>query len=280
MVCALITIRAASILIARHDRVATITLNRPSKLNAFDLTTIQSLGEALASLLVEEKTIRCVLVTGTGRGFCSGADLDYLVALRRESRIEEFRQLLEGGRRVVTLLRQMPMPVIAAVNGPAAGGGASIAMACDIRIASDSATFTQAFAKIGLHADFGASFFLPRLVGESKARELLFTAETITATEAYRIGLVSGVVSAEDLPASTVSISRSIIARAPLPLKLMKQSLVQYSEEAFQEALDREFEAQMECFSSDDFLDRLEAFVRKHEAGFKPRGPSDEDGCG
>lgn len=276
----MVTIQTTSILIAKHDRVATITLNRPSKLNAFDTTMIQSLGEALASLLVEEKTIRCVLVTGAGRGFCSGADLDYLVALRRENRTEEFRRLLEGGRRVVTLLRRMPMPVIAAVNGPAAGGGASLAMACDIRIASESATFTQAFAKVGVHADFGASFLLPRLVGESKARELLFTAETITAAEACRIGLVSQVVPPEHLPASSVSIAKSIITRAPLPLRLMKQSLVQYSEEAFQEALDRELEAQLECFASDDFLCRLESFVRKGEAELVARESSDEDGCG
>ncbi|MBZ5535650.1 MAG: enoyl-CoA hydratase/isomerase family protein [Acidobacteriia bacterium] len=272
--------QATSILIAKHDHVATITLNRPSKLNAFDTEMIQSLGEALASFSHEEKTLRCVLLTGSGRGFCAGADLDYLVALRRDNRVEEFHRLLEGGRRVVTFLRQLPVPVIAAVNGPAAGGGASIAMACDIRIASESATFTQAFAKVGVHADFGASFLLPRLVGESKARELLFTAETITAMEAYRIGLVSRVVPAEGLPAAAVSLSKIVASRAALSLKLMKQSLIRYSEEAFREALDRELEAQFECFSSPDFLDRLESFVRKGEAGFEARGASDEDGLG
>jgi 2-(1,2-epoxy-1,2-dihydrophenyl)acetyl-CoA isomerase len=269
-------IQAASILIARHDRVATITLNRPSKLNAFDTTMIQSLAEGLASVSSEEKIIRCVLLTGAGRGFCAGADLDYLVELRRENRVEEFQRLLEGGRRVVTLIRQMPIPVVAAVNGPVAGGGASIAMACDLRIASESATFTQAFAKVGVHADFGASFFLPRLVGESKARELMFTAETIPATKARRIGLVSQVVPAEDLPAAAVLLSKTLISRAPLSLKLMKQSLWRYSEVAFQAALDRELEAQLECFSSADFLHRLELFVGKRTSVAGGREPSNE----
>jgi 2-(1,2-epoxy-1,2-dihydrophenyl)acetyl-CoA isomerase len=271
-----VPVRAAPILIAKHDRVATITLNRPSKLNAFDLTMIQMLGEALASVSSEEKTIRCVLLTGAGRGFCAGADLDYLVGLRRENRVEEFHRLLEGGRRVVTLIRQMPMPVVAAVNGPAAGGGGSIAMACDLRIASETATFTQAFAKVGVHADFGASFFLPRLVGESKARELLFTADTIPATEAHRIGLVSRVVPPESLPAAAVSLSKILISRAALSLKLMKQSLLRYSEEAFQEALERELEAQFECFSSPDFLHRLESFVGKRASGYEESALSEE----
>ena len=254
--------RAASILLAKHDRVATITLNRPEKLNAFDATMIHSLAEALASISTEERTVRCVLLTGAGRGFCSGADLGYLTSLRRENRVHEFRVLLEGGRRVVTLLRQIPVPVIAVVNGPAAGGGASIALACDIRIASESATFTQAFAKVGLHADFGASFFLPRLIGESKARELMFTAETITATEAFRIGLVSQTVPPEGLPAAAVSLSKTMISRSPLSLKLMKQSQARASDEAFQKALDRELEAQLRCFQSAEFLRRLESFAQ------------------
>jgi 2-(1,2-epoxy-1,2-dihydrophenyl)acetyl-CoA isomerase len=276
----MVAVGTSSIVIAKHNRVATITLNRPSKLNAFDTEMIQSLGDALASFSHEEKTIRCVLLTGAGRGFCAGADLDFLVSLRRDNRVEEFHRLLEGGRRVVTFLRQLPVPVIAAVNGPAAGGGASIAMACDIRIASESATITQAFAKVGVHADFGASFFLPRLVGESKARELLFTAETITAAEAYRIGLVSQVIPAEDLPAAAVSLSKLVISRAPLSLKLMKQSLIRYSEEEFREALDRELEAQFECFSSPDFLDRLESFMGGKAPVSEPSGPSDENGFG
>ncbi len=131
----LISTREASIVLSKHNRIATITLNRPEKLNAFDTTMIHSLSDALGAVSREEETIQCVLLTGAGRGFCSGADLDYLISLRRENRLEEFRSLLEGGRRVVTRLRQMPMPVIAVVNGPAAGGGGSLAM---VKPTSDS----------------------------------------------------------------------------------------------------------------------------------------------
>lgn len=232
---------------------------------------IQSLADRLEQVSQEIDSIRCVVVTGAGRGFCAGADLDYLLALRQGTRVQEFRSLLEGGRRVVTRLREMPVPVIAAIQGAAAGGGGSIAMACDLRIASQSARFTQAFAKIGVHADFGASFFLPRLVGESKARELMLTGETITATAAHRIGLISQVVPDDRLEEAWQAAIQTLSSRAPLSLKLMKQSFAKASQVEFQKALDRELEAQLQCFQSEDFLTGIESFVRKIPATFRGR---------
>jgi enoyl-CoA hydratase/carnithine racemase len=161
------------------------------------------------------------------------------------------------------------MPVVAVVNGPAAGGGGSLAMACDIRIASETAQFTQAFAKIGVHADFGASFFLPRLVGEAKARELMFTGETIDAREAFRIGLVNRVVPPGQLASATQALAETFLSRAPLSLKLMKQTFSENIREEFQKALDREMEAQLQCFQSEDFLAGIEAFVQKKAASFE-----------
>jgi enoyl-CoA hydratase/carnithine racemase len=253
----------SSIILSKRDGVATITLNRPEKLNAFDGEMVSALAQALDEVARESKPLRCVAVTGAGRAFCAGADLEFLATLRREERIDEFRSLLEVGRRVVMMLRETPIPIIAAVNGATAGGGGSIAMACDLRIASTAARFTQAFSKIGVHADFGASFLLPRLVGESKARELLFTAETITAAEAHRIGLVSHVVPPEHLNAATTALIETILSRAPLSLRLMKDSLARTTQAEFQRALDRELEAQLQCFQSEDFRRGIESFVQK-----------------
>lgn len=260
-----------SILLSKTDYYACLTLNRPAKLNAFDGEMIQSLADRLEQVTQGIDSIRCVVVTGAGRGFCAGADLDFLLALRQGNRVQEFRSLLGLGRRVVTLLREIPVPVIAAIHGAAAGGGGSIAMACDLRIANESARFTQAFAKVGVHADFGASFFLPRLVGESKARELLLTGETIAAAEAHRIGLVSQVVPDGRMEEAIQAAVQTLSSRAPLSLKLMKQSLVQASQVEFQHALDRELEAQLHCFQSEDFLTGIESFLRKTPATFRGR---------
>jgi enoyl-CoA hydratase/carnithine racemase len=259
----------SSALYAICDRVGTITLNRPMRLNAFDGGMIQSLVGILEGIARQPGQCSCLCLTGAGRGFCAGADLDFLVQLRRDMQLREFCSLLEAGRRIVTLLQELPMPVIAVVNGPAAGGGGSLAMACDFRIASETAQFTQAFAKIGVHADFGASFFLPRLVGEAKARELMFTGETIDAQEAFRIGLVNRVVPLGQLASATQALAETFLSRAPLSLKLMKQTFSESAREEFQKALDREMEAQLQCFQSEDFLAGIEAFVQKKVVSFK-----------
>lgn len=259
------------VLLTRHGVFATLTLNRPARLNAFDGPMVYALADVLETLVQQAGTLRCVLLTGAGRGFCAGADLEALVALRRGNQLQEFRALLEAGRRVVTALREMPVPVLAVVNGAAAGGGGSIAMACDIRLAGEAARFTQAFSKIGVHADFGASFFLPRLIGEAKARELMFSGETITAHEAHRLGLVNQVVAADQLNAAGESLAHVIASRAPLSLRLMKQSLARASREEFRQALDREMEAQLHCFQSEDFRRGIEAFVQKSPVTFEGR---------
>ncbi len=258
-----------SVLLSTNNQIATLTLNRPAKLNAFDGEMIASLARALRQIREKIHSVRCLVVTGSGRGFCAGADLDYLYQLRRENRIDEFQRLLEDGRDVVTQLRELPIPVIAAVNGPAAGGGASIALACDLRIACASARFTQAFAKLGVHADFGATFFLPRIVGEAKARELMFTGETIDAAEALRLGLVSEVVPDSDLAAVVENRVALLASRAPLSLQLMKQTFVEASRSEFQKSLDRELDAQLECFQSYDLLRGIEAFLQKRHPSFQ-----------
>ncbi|MDD5544145.1 MAG: enoyl-CoA hydratase-related protein [Acidobacteriia bacterium] len=259
------------VLVLRRDAVATITLNRPAKLNAFDGEMIRLLAEALEELSADTSRLRAVILTGAGSGFCAGADLDFLLDLRRETRRDKFQRLLEDGRRVVTSLFQIPVPVIARVQGHAAGGGCSLALACDIRVAGRSARFTQAFAKIGVHADFGATYTLPQLIGEPKARELFFTGETVDAETALRLGLVNQVAEDSKLDAAVESLLQTFQSRAPISLQLIKKTLWEQSREALREALDREMKAQMRCFETEDFLKGLEAFVGKSKVAFEGR---------
>lgn len=251
--------------------MATITLNRPAKLNAFDGEMIRLLAEAIEDLSRDAAKLRGAVLIGAGSGFCAGADLDFLLALRRDLRRDEFQRLLEDGRRVVTGLLKIPIPVIAQVQGHAAGGGCSLALACDIRVAGREARFTQAFAKIGVHADFGATYTLPQLIGEPKARELFFTGETIDAEKALRLGLVNQVVEGSKLQTAVESLLQTLETRAPISLQLIKRTLWEQSREALQDALDREMKAQMRCFETEDFLKGLEAFVGKSKVVFEGR---------
>ena len=176
------------ILIDVVDGVGTITLNRPDKLNSFAGRMRQEIADAVAELS-EHQGARVMVITGAGRGFCTGADVRYLKELSDADDMEGLTALVEAGREVVTQIRTAPKPVIASVNGPAAGGGANLALACDIRIASDRASIGQTFVRIGLHPDWGGTYFLPRLVGPAIAAELFFTGDMIPAAEAHRLGI-------------------------------------------------------------------------------------------
>src|SRR5262249_54769109 len=154
---------------------------------------------------------------------CSGADVRYLRDLLAEGDTTTFSKLLDAGRHVVTAIRALPVPVIASVNGPAAGGGLNLALGCDIRIASETATFGQTFSRIGLAPDWGGLHFLPRLVGEAKAIELMMTGDVIDATEALMIGLVNRVVPAERLAEETEALARSLAGRPPRSLAAIKR---------------------------------------------------------
>src|SRR6185369_14906638 len=153
-----------NIILDKQGAVATITLNRPEKLNAFAGRMREELAEAIEDA-GQDTAIRVVVITGAGKAFCSGADLTFTVELAKNKDSAAFRDLLDTGARIVNGIRQMPKPVIASINGAAAGAGFNLALACDIRLASTSAKFSQAFVKIGLHPDWGGTFFLPRLIG-------------------------------------------------------------------------------------------------------------------
>lgn len=250
-----------------ESHVGTLTLNRPEKLNAFIGTMRDRIAEGLERL-AEDEEVRVVVVTGAGRAFCAGADVNYLSRLVEEERIEEAVALVEAGRRVARTIAQMPRPVIAALNGPAAGGGANLALACDLRIASDRASIGQTFNRIGLHPDWGGTYFLPRLVGPAKAAELFFLADMVDAEEARRIGLVNRVVPHERLEQEVAAVAGRLAAKPALSLRLAKRAVRRSLSSSLEEMLDYETEAQERCFRSPEAREGIRAFLEERAADF------------
>ena len=259
---------APLVLESRRDAVATLTLNRPERLNALNSALGQALLDALNGL-AEDTAVRAVVLTGAGRGFCAGGDIDLLRKAREREDLTEVESLLKVGKQIILAIATMPKPVIAAVNGPAAGAGANLALACTTRIASEHASFTQSFAKIGLFPDFGATYFLPRLVGPALAMELFLSAETVTPADALRIGLVSRVVSQDRLEAETALLADRLAAAPPIVARGVRQTLYLDYREQLERALDEEIRWQVTCFRSQDCLEGLEAFLQKRSPRFQ-----------
>src|SRR6187549_3248680 len=177
-----------------------------------------------------DRNARVVIITGAGRAFCAGGDVAFMAELMQRRDAEEFSRILGAGRRVILAIRQMTKPVIASINGPASGAGCNLAFACDLRIAANNATFSQSFAKVGLHPDWGGTFFLPRLVTPNKACELFFLGESMDAAEALRLHIVNQVVAPEELEAAARQLAERLRAAPPLALAAAKQAI--YTSEA------------------------------------------------
>lgn len=256
------------VLLKRDGTVATLVLNRPEKLNALDESEVRGLASAMAEV-GREPEIRVVVITGAGRGFCAGGDLPTMVDLKTNHHSATFRKYLEAGHELVREIRRLPKPVLASVNGPAAGAGVNLALACDLRVASDQATFTQAFLRLGLHPDWGGTFFLARLVGIGRAVEMFFLSEPVKAEEALRIGLVNSVVPRDRLEEETRRFAERLAAAAPLPFGLLKQTLYERLETQLDSMMEHEVAAQMKCFESEDFMEGLRAFFEKRAPNFR-----------
>jgi 2-(1,2-epoxy-1,2-dihydrophenyl)acetyl-CoA isomerase len=267
------------ILVRVDGPIGRVTLNRPDKLNAFVGDMRDRIGEVLERLGGDD-AVRVVIITGAGRAFCAGADVGYMTDMVEGERFEEARALVEAGRRVTMAITRMPKPVIAALNGPAAGGGANLALACDLRIASERASIGQTFNRIGLHPDWGGTWFLPRLVGPARAAELFFLADMVDAAEAERIGLVNRVVPHERLEEEVEELAERLAAKPALPIRLAKEALRQTWGADLDTMLDYEVRAQEACFRSEDALEGVRAFVEKRPPRFggRPSGPDGEDG--
>lgn len=253
--------------VTEDSGIVTITLNRPEKLNAFIGHMRRDLAEALEAA-GSDRTVRVVVVTGAGRAFCAGGDVTFLAELIERRDTEEFSRLLGAARRVVTAIRQMAKPVIAAINGPASGAGCNLALACDLRLASTDATFSQSFVKIGLHPDWGGTYFLPRLVSPNKACEMFFLGEVIDADEAWRLGIVNQVVTPAELEPATRRLAERLREAPSISVAAAKQAVYMSESAELEEMLRYETEAQMRCFESHDGREGVLAFLEKRPPEF------------
>lgn len=253
-----------TILFESVEGVATITLNRPESLNSINKEMVHDLSEAFRRCR-NDPAVRCLVLTGAGRGFCAGADLgadfvknadDIAGTLR-----ERYNPIIKG-------IGEMEKPVIAAVNGVAAGAGCNMALACDLVIAAESATFVQAFVKVGLVPDAGGSYFLPRLVGAKKAMEMALLGEKITAAAAAGMGLVNFVVK-DDQFASEVRKLALRLASGPYCQGLIKVMFNRSLSMNLDQCLDMEAECQAGAAASEDFAEGVRAFLEKRQAIFK-----------
>lgn len=253
-----------SIILEAPGPIATIKLNRPEKLNAFGGPMREELLDVFRKIAADDG-IRVVVVTGEGRGFSAGGDIEHLKHLRENKDEQGFLNLLTQGREITRTIRSLPKPVIAAVNGPCAGAGLSFALACDIRIASNSATFGPSFALIGLHPDWGGSWFLPNLLGTAKACELIFTGSMIPAEEAEKIGLINRLVSHDELLPSVNELAQKMVKNPAGVIRLAKESIYRSIGSDLETAFAHESEVQLECFHSEEFLERITEFLdRRH----------------
>ena len=258
-----------AILLEEHSgAVLTLRLNRPEKLNALNLELARAL---LHSLLRagQDPAARAIVITGAGRAFSAGGDIGLLRDLRARNAAKELEPLLVAGKDICMAIASMPKPVIAAVNGPAAGGGMNLALSCDMRIASDQARFAQSFAQIGLYPDFGGTYFLPRIVGHALASELFYTAEILTAEDALRLGIVNHVYPAAQFDGEVRKLAERMGSSAPLPFRDAKHATLGNDRKALEAALDEEIRLQIHCFNSEDCLEGLNAFLEKRRPNFK-----------
>ena len=229
------------ILVEITDHVGTITLNRAEKANAFDPDMCEDLLEALR-MLAGADAVRVIVITGAGKAFCAGADLGVLGT--------QGDQLVKAGKDIALTIRNAPKPVLAAVNGAAAGGGANLALACDYRLASDQASIGQVFHKLGLGPDWGGSYFLPRLTSISKALELVWSARMVPAAEAAQLGLFDRVVTAESLGPETKVLAQRWAGMAPLAVRKAKTALYHSLHATLEEMLDVEIADQEALFAT------------------------------
>lgn len=247
------------------DGVLTLTLNRPEALNSFTVEMKEALLAALKDA-ARDKEVRAIVLTGAGRGFSAGQDLKERQAPGVSDLGTELRVRYNP---IILAMRRLEKPIIGAINGVAAGAGISIAMACDIVLASDKATFIEAFTRVGLVPDTGSTWFLPRLVGMSRAAEMMFTADPVDAATAERIGLVNRVVPADELMVQANALATKLAQSAPIALALAKRALNRAYETNLEEALEYEAQLQSVAGRSNDHKEGVAAFVEKRPAKFR-----------
>ena len=251
-----------------NETAAIVTMNRPEALNALSLQLTKDLRSAIEKAVADKA--RAVVLTGEGRAFCSGGDLREMQAMwQKEGRIEAFLEVpLKVLHDVILLIRQTPIPFVAAVQGVCAGAGTNFALACDLVFAAENATFNEAFVRIGLSPDCGGSFFLPRAVGEKIAAELFMTGETLTAERATQIGMINRVIPAGNLLEESLQIAKKLALAPTGAIGRIKQMLNASFSNDLSQQLDLEHRLQIESGKSNDFKEGVQAFFEKRHPNF------------
>ncbi len=253
-----------SILFKEQDNVAIITLNRPEKFNAFNRAMALKLQEVLKEC--DHERIRCVLITGSGKAFSAGQDLGEVTG---ESAIDFNKILSEHYNPVIRLIRTLEKPVVAAVNGIAAGAGANIALCCDVVVAASSASFLQAFSKIGLIPDSSGTYFLPRLIGFQKASALMMLGEKISANEAEKLGMIYKALDDQDFQDAALKIAIQLASMPTRGLALTKRALNDSMSATLEQQLAKEDELQALASKTYDYNEGVNAFIQKRNPEFK-----------
>ena len=253
-----------------ENGVATLTMNRPEARNALTPDMFEGLASALPRLALDP-AVRCVVLTGAGSAFCAGGDVKNFARnagggapVDFDHRVNDLRVRMDVSRQ----LHEMAKPTLAVLPGPAAGAGLSLALACDMRIAANSAKMTTAFANIGLSGDFGASYFLTQLVGASRARELMFSARVVMPDEGMAMGLINQVVSAEELPAAAAQFAAQLASLPTIAVGYMKKNLNTAQRGSLSETLDAEAIHMIRTFQTEDHKGAAKAFVEKRKPSF------------
>jgi len=251
-----------------NENVATITFNRPEALNALSLQLTIDLKAAIEKAIADNA--RAVVLTGEGRAFCSGGDLREMQSMwQKEGRIEAFlEEPLKALHDVILLIRETPIPFVAAVQGVCAGAGTNFALACDIVFAAENASFNEAFVRIGLSPDCGGSFFLPRAIGEKLAAELMMTGETVSAEKALQIGMINRVTAAENLAEESHKMAQKLALAPTAAIGRIKRMLNASFSNDLSQQLSLEHQCQIESGKGNDFKEGVQAFFEKRQPNF------------
>jgi len=252
------------------DGVAMLTLNRPDRLNALSTPMLEGLLEALPRLAADAR-VGVVILTGAGRGFCAGGDVKNMAAGTSQLDQADAVQRLRARMEVSRLLHEIPKPTIAMINGPAAGAGLAMALACDLRVAGESARLITAFAKVGFSGDFGGSYFLSKLIGTGKARELYYTGEALSADQALALGIVNEVIPDGELLNETMALAQRLARGPGVALGLMKRNFNAAESGTLAEVFDLEAAHQVQAAQTEDHKEAARAFVEKRAPVFKGR---------
>ena len=257
--------------ITEERGVLSVVLDRPEKLNALAGQMRRGLAEALEAAAADN-AVRVIVIRGAGSAFCAGGDVERMAELMDDKNADEFARLLGAGRRVVTAIREMAKPVIASMSGVASGAGLNLALACDIRIAAQSARFSQSFVRIGLHPDWGGTYFLPQIVPPNIACEMFFLGDYIDAERAYNLGLVNRVVADSELESETRALAERLRDAPAATIAAAKHAVYMTGAGAnLSHMLQYETEAQLRCFASQDAREGVRAFREKRQPRFAGR---------